>query len=55
MPNKSFGGETDIEDDEELPWPKTALTQALDDLQVVHKYIQKQREISDRFFYALKL
>jgi hypothetical protein len=35
--------------------PKTTLTQALDSLQVVRKYIHEQREIREEIFSALNV
>ncbi|CAI6368338.1 unnamed protein product [Macrosiphum euphorbiae] len=55
MPNESSGEESVIEDDGELALPKTTLAQALDSLQVVRKYIQKQQEIGDEMFSALNV
>jgi len=55
MPNESSGEESVIEDNCELALPKTTLSQALDSLQVVRKYIQEQQEIGDEIFSALNV
>jgi hypothetical protein len=55
MPNESSGEESDIDDDGELAFCRTTLAQALDNLQVVRKYIQEQQEIGDEIFSALNV